>query len=155
MPKAKNSNPLSVTPPAALRAVEAAWPREFSDHLEQYASFEAAFEQLGLNDYFDWSEVTSWAALQTLLNDNDFTVEVTAVAGLFLSNVGPLAYAMPTYGWDGGNAISTATINLQTLASTDIFAGPGANLVVREDPAHFGIALHLYDADNTLVIQLF
>lgn len=156
MPKtAKTPDNIAVTTPKQLAAIEAAWPKTFEAQASLRTQLEQAFDKVGLNDYFDWDDVSNWSGLRSLLGDQDFTMTVSAVAGVSLPGAGPTIYAMPTYGWDGGNAISTHTINLHTLATSSLFAGPGADLVVRTDPATLGIAVHLSEADSDILIQLF
>ena len=122
----------------------------FNSNATLRKEFNDVLENMGLNDYLD-----DWNTVQQAFLDNDYSLDITAIAGASTGAGARKVYAMPTYGWDGGNSITTSTINLETLTDSSIFSGPGASLVMRADPSFPGIAIHLYEADNTVLMQLF
>ena len=64
-------------------------------------------------------------------------------------------YALAAYGWDGGNGITTKTVNLDELVVADAFGGPYASVVARTRPNIPGLAVQYYDAEDSLTLQFF
>lgn len=139
-----------VTPARSLEKIQQTWAKMFNSNAALRKDFNDVLENMGLNDCLD-----DWTSVQRAFSDSEYSLDLTAVAGASTSAGARKVYAMPTYGWDGGNSITTSTLNLETLTESSIFSGPGASLVVRADPSFPGIAIHLYEADNTVLMQLF
>lgn len=144
-----------VTTDAQLRKKEAHWAIDFETIPGLHQKVAQALENLGVLDMLPFEDglPTSWADVTAGFFDNDYTLHVTGIKGATVEG-GPALYALPGYGWDGGNDISTETINLKSLALSDIVSGPYAELVVRSSQAYPGIALHFYDANSIVVLHL-
>lgn len=96
-----------------------------------------------------WQEV-----LDLIANDMSRpTLEV--VRGHTMPGAAAAVYALAEYGWDGGNNISTETVNLDKLVSSDAFGGPYANVVARTRPDIPGLAVQYYGADDSIALQFF
>lgn len=144
------------TPALSLRKVETSWPELFNKTPALRAHIDAALQQLDMGDYFGWETIPdNWNTVCQIVSDNGYLFELTAVAGASCAAGGPKLYALATYGWDGGGSIGLATVNLKTLSSATVYDGPGAQLVMRDNPRLPGIALHALESGKQLVMQLF
>ena len=97
----------------------------------------------------------SWQEVLTLIASDMGPPTVETIAGHTMPGAAAAVYALATYGWDGGNAITTNTIGLDTLVSSDAFGGPHASVVARTQPHIPGLAVQFSEADESLTLQFF
>lgn len=142
---------------AKLFEMEALFVEEFDSSQELRNAVQDALEELGLLDYIDIPEGIhdDWASVVAAFSEGNHSVQVAAIAGVTVTPGAPTVYPLPGFGWDGGNGISTQTINLDVLTSADVLSGPYAELVMRTDPKALGVAIHVYEAESMIVIHVF
>lgn len=145
------------TPSSNLPRVEAQFITDFDNSQALRNDIQDALESLRVLDCIDVPKGIhdDWASLVAAFSDAGHSVQLTAVAGVTVASGTPSVYPLPGYGWDGGNSIATKTINLKVLVSSDVLLGPYAELVVRLDPNALGVAIHVCDADNQIVVHVF
>ena len=80
---------------------------------------------------------------------------VEVIQGYIMPGAAASVYALAAYGWDGGNGITTKTVNLDELVVADAFGGPYASVVARTRPNIPGLAVQYYDAEDSLTLQFF
>lgn len=62
-------------------------------------------------------------------------------------------YPLPSYGWDGGNAIRSSQFGIEDICFADVFGGPGASLVRKA--GKIGVAVHRYEGDNETALAIY
>lgn len=90
--------------------------------------------------------LTSWSAFAAFPKE----INISSIQGIVVGD--DVIYPLAEYGWDGGNAVDTVSINITNLVRTDILHGPMASLVKRTDPNQPGVAIHNYGYQ--LIIQI-
>ncbi len=97
----------------------------------------------------------SWQDILTLIANDMGPPVLEVMQGHTMPGAAAAVYALATYGWDGGNAITTNTVGLDTLVSSDAFGGPHASVVARTQSHIPGLAVQFSEADESLTLQFF
>ena len=97
----------------------------------------------------------SWQEVLDLIAGDMGQPTVEVMNGHTMPGAAADVYALAAYGWDGGNGITTKTVNLDELVVADAFGGPYASVVARTRPNIPGLAVQYYDAEDSLTLQFF
>ncbi len=80
-------------------------------------------------------------------NCQDVNVDSSGQSKKF-DDKGNQLYMFPSYGWDGGNAITQETLNLKRIEYIDIFNGPAAGIYVKIDSSIEAAIFYKYENDD-------